>query len=168
VKDGNEQQQQQQPLTASRPTSNACAVPMHFTYCASNTILTTVRSNPGGGETIWPPPMVVRRWQKSWRVTSVCGRVRSPYISAGRRWLSCRQPACLQPRQLCHGTDRRADRAISKCPLPGRGHNKAVVHCSLVVSCAQYVQHVTVVVRPRSTPAPLARWTRLFSAPAVV
>ena len=27
--------------------------------------------------------------------TSVRGRVRSPHISGGRRWLSCRQPACL-------------------------------------------------------------------------
>jgi len=49
------------------------------------------RYRPGGGETICPPPMAVRRWQKS------------------RRWLSCR-----------HGTDRRTDRAIPKCPL-GRG-----------------------------------------------
>jgi len=27
--------------------------------------------------------------------TSVRGRVRSPHVSGGRRWLSCRQPACL-------------------------------------------------------------------------
>ena len=27
--------------------------------------------------------------------TPVRGRVRSPHISGGRRWLSCRQPACL-------------------------------------------------------------------------
>jgi len=27
--------------------------------------------------------------------TSVRGRVRSPHISGGRRWLRCRQPACL-------------------------------------------------------------------------
>ena len=32
--------------------------------------------------------------------TSVRGRVRSPHISGGRRWLSYRQPACLQPRQM--------------------------------------------------------------------
>ena len=56
--------------------------------------------------------------------TSVRGRVSSPHISAGRRWLSCRQPACLQPRQLRHGTDRRTDRAVPKCPL-GRRHNTA-------------------------------------------
>jgi len=41
--------------------------------------------------------------------------VRSPHISGGRRWLSCRQPACLYARQLRHGTDRRTDRAIPKC-----------------------------------------------------
>ena len=39
--------------------------------------------------------------------TSVRGQVRSPRISGGRRWLCCRQPACLQPRPLRHGTDRR-------------------------------------------------------------
>ena len=59
--------------------------------------------------------------------TSVRGRVRSPRISVGRRWLGCRQPACRQPRQLRYGTDgrtdRRTDRAIPKCPL-WRGHNK--------------------------------------------
>ena len=29
------------------------------------------------------------------RSTSVCGRVLSPHMSGGKRWLSCRQPACL-------------------------------------------------------------------------
>jgi len=54
-----------------------------------------------------PPAMAVRRWiQKSQRI----------YVSVGGRWLSCRQPA----RQMRHGTDRRTDRAIPKCPL-GRG-----------------------------------------------
>jgi len=48
--------------------------------------------------------------------TSVRGRIRSPHISGCRRWLNCRQPACLLPRQLRRGTDRRTDRAISKCP----------------------------------------------------
>jgi len=48
--------------------------------------------------------------------TSVRGRVYSPHISGGRRWLNCRQPACLLPRQLRRGTDRRTDRAIPKCP----------------------------------------------------
>ena len=56
--------------------------------------------------------------------TSVHGRLRSPHISGGRRWLSCRQPACLLPRQLRRGTDRRTDRAIPKCPPPlGQGHS---------------------------------------------
>ena len=44
-------------------------------------------------------------------------------LRAGRQWLSCRQPACLQPRQLRHGTERRTDHAIPKCPLL-RGYNK--------------------------------------------
>ena len=48
--------------------------------------------------------------------TSVRGRIRSPHISGCRRWLNCRQPACLLPRQLRRGTDRRTDRAIPKCP----------------------------------------------------
>ena len=62
-----------------------------------------------------------RRWQfdngknRGWS-TSVRGRVRSPHISGGRRWLSCRPPACLYPRQLRHGTDSRTDRVIPKCP----------------------------------------------------
>jgi len=60
------------------------------------------------------PPMVVQRWQKS---TSVHGHVCSPHISGGRRWLSCRQPACLQSGQLRRGTDRRTDRTIPKLPL---------------------------------------------------
>jgi len=54
-----------------------------------------------------------RRWQfdggkNRGGSTSVRGRFRSPHISGGRQWLSCRQPACLQPKQLCHGTDRRS------------------------------------------------------------
>ena len=69
------------------------------------------RYRPGGSETIWPPPMAVRRghivsppirpsasisWSKNrGRSTSVRGQVRSPHISGGRRWLSCRLPACL-------------------------------------------------------------------------
>ena len=67
------------------------------------------------------------RWQKS---TSVHGRARSPDISGGRRGLSCRQPACLKPRQLRYGTERRTDRrterAISKCPLLGGGQAASV------------------------------------------
>ena len=41
--------------------------------------------------------------------TSVRGRVLSPHISSGRRWLSCRQPACRLPRQLRDGTDRQTN-----------------------------------------------------------
>jgi len=44
-------------------------------------------------------------------------RLYSPYISGGRRWLSCRQPACQQPGQRHHGTDGRTHRAVPKCPL---------------------------------------------------
>ena len=49
----------------------------------------------------------------------------SLHISGGRQRLSCRQPACLQPRQLSHGTDkwtgRHKDRSrYSKMP-PERG-----------------------------------------------
>jgi len=45
----------------------------------------------------------------------------SPHISGGRRWLSRRQPVCLQPGQLRHGTNRRTDHTISKCSPLGRG-----------------------------------------------
>jgi len=89
------------------------------------------RYRPGESETICPPPMAVRRWhvvsppiKNRGGSMSACRWVRSPFatvrslhISGGQRWLSCRQPACLQPRQLPHGTDRRTDRAIPKCPL---------------------------------------------------
>ena len=66
--------------------------------------------------------MPLRRWQfeggkNRGGYTSVRGRVRSPHILGGRRWLSCRQPACLQPRQLRHKTDGRI--AVSfNAPLP--------------------------------------------------
>jgi len=71
---------------------------------------------------ICPPPMAVRSKNRGGS-TSVRGRVGSLHISGGRQWLSCRQPACLQPRQLRHGTERWTDRAIPKCPLL-RGYNK--------------------------------------------
>ena len=66
-----------------------------YFYSVIRVIRTTYRH--GGGETICPPPpMAVRRCQKSRRIyTSVHGRVLSPHISGGRRWLSCRQPVCL-------------------------------------------------------------------------
>jgi len=77
------------------------------------TISSLTRCRPEAGETICPPPppMAVRRWQKSRRIY-VRPRTR-PHISGGRRWLICRQPACLSPRQLRHGTDRRTDRGIA-------------------------------------------------------
>jgi len=58
----------------------------------------------GGGETICPPPPMAVRLAADLR-PSADG-------SAGHTWLSCRQPACLQPNaaarlvQLCHGTER--------------------------------------------------------------
>jgi len=70
------------------------------------------------------PPADGSSVQKSRRIYVRPRTGRSPHISAGRRWLSCRQPACLQPRQLRHGTDKRTDRAIPKCLL-GRGHSKS-------------------------------------------
>ena len=49
-----------------------------------------------------------------------CGsvRVRAGPVGSGRDRvvefsLSCKQPACLEPRQLRHGTDRRTDRGIA-------------------------------------------------------
>jgi len=67
-----------------------------------------------------PPPMAARSKNRGGS-TSVRGRVRSPHISGGRRWLRCRQPACLQPRQLRHGTDGRIA-LFQNAPL-GWGHN---------------------------------------------
>jgi len=68
---------------------------------------TATRYRPGRGETICPPGDGSSTRGGS---TSVRGRVRSPHISGGGwRWLSCRQPACLQPRQLRHGTNRPTD-----------------------------------------------------------
>ena len=53
-------------------------------------------STPGSGETICPQPMAVRSKNRGRSTrTSVRGPVRSPHISGGRRWLSCRRPACL-------------------------------------------------------------------------
>jgi len=96
-----------------------------------------------------PPPMAVRRWhvvsppirpsriQKSRRIY-VRPRTgsQSAHLYGGRRWLSCRQPACLQPRQAAAPWDRQkggqTDRqtegwiAVSfNAPSPlGWGHNK--------------------------------------------
>ena len=55
--------------------------------------------------------------------TSVRGRVRSPHTSGGGRWLSCRQPACLQPRPAAPW-DRRTDGSRYRLMPPvRRGHN---------------------------------------------
>ena len=67
---------------------------------------------PGSGETICPPPAADGSSIRGGS-TSVRGRVRSLHITRGRRWLSCRQPACVEPTaaarlgQLRHGTDGR-------------------------------------------------------------
>ena len=74
-----------------------------------------------------PPPMAVRSKNRGGS-TSVHGRVRSSHISGGRRWISCRQPACLCLGSCAMGqTDRRTDRAILKCPQDA-GHNKLSIH----------------------------------------
>ena len=66
-----------------------------YTYKKWTKCTSITRYHPGGGETICRKPMAVRRWQNRSGSTSVRGRVRSPRISGGWRWLSCRQPACL-------------------------------------------------------------------------
>ena len=75
------------------------------------------------GERFFITSMVVRL-AADLRCTSVRGQVRSPHISGGRRWLRCRQPACLQPRRLCHGTDGWI--ALFQNASLGRGHNKRI------------------------------------------
>ena len=77
--------------------------------------------------------MAVQWWQKSRRIYVIRGRVRSPHISGGRRWISCRQPACLLARQLCHGTDTLTDCAIPKCP----GRSIKTMMCSCYASTAR-------------------------------
>jgi len=79
------------------------------------------RYRPGDGETICPPPMPVRL-AADLRPSADGSTLHSPHISGGRRLLIRRQPACLWPRQLRHGTDRRTDRAIPNVPLWGGGH----------------------------------------------
>jgi len=67
-----------------------------------------------------PPPMAVRRWPKSWRIYV---RPRTVPQSAHLWWPAmAKLQAASMPilRQLRHGTERRAYRAIPKCPL-GRG-----------------------------------------------
>ena len=83
-------------------------------YSGSKWIVTGIAQ--GTARRYAPPPMAVRRWhvvsppiKNRGGSMSVCRWVRSLHISGGQRWLSCRQPACLQPRQLRHGTDRQTD-----------------------------------------------------------
>ena len=49
---------------------------------------------PGAARPYAPPRTAVRSKNRGGS-TSVSGQVRSPHISGGRRWLSCRQPAYL-------------------------------------------------------------------------
>ena len=91
---------------------------------------------PGGGETICP-----RRWQFDPKIVADLRQVRNPHISCGRRWLSCRQPVCLQPRQLRHGTDRRTDRLTdgsrySKMPPRAGGIIPCHLFSMFMLSCA--------------------------------
>jgi len=70
--------------------------------------------------------------------TSVRGQVRSPRISGGRRWLCCRQPACLQPRPLRHGTDRRYR---LQPPTVGIINLYVVLYCIVRTAARRCVQH---------------------------
>jgi len=72
-----------------------------------------------------PPPKAVRS-KNCGGSTSVRGRVRSSHTSGGRRWLSCRQPACLGQ------TDGRIA-LFQSAPL-GRGHNNQPLHPIMAVS----------------------------------
>jgi len=65
------------------------------------------RYPPGGGETICPPPR------------KIAAHLRPQAAHGGRRWLSCHAYSLV--RQLRHGTDRRTDRAIPKCPSWAKG-----------------------------------------------
>ena len=67
------------------------------------------------------PPMAVRSENRGGS-TSVRGRVCSPHISGGRRWLSCRRPACSLGSCAMEQTDGRIA-LFQNAPL-GRGHNK--------------------------------------------
>jgi len=80
-----------------------------------------------------PAPMEVRSKNRGGSA-SVRERVRNPHISGGRRWLSCRQPACLYSLSSCaHKTDGRTYRRIAlfrNAPPPGRGHNNRPRHAN--------------------------------------
>jgi len=73
------------------------SVDISVSVCLSVCLRISTRYRPGGGRRDDMPP---RRWQfdggkNRGGSTSVRGPVRSPHISGGRRWLSCRQPVCL-------------------------------------------------------------------------
>jgi len=89
--------------TCSHQSAAAVALSLHncFVRCCLLAIDRTASIDakqgiaPGAARRYAP-----RRWQfdggkNRGGSTSVRGRVRSPHISGGRRWLSCRQPACL-------------------------------------------------------------------------
>ena len=78
------------------------------------------KASPWGWRDNIPPSMAVRS-KNYGGSTPVRGRVRSPHISGGRRWLSCRQPACLQPR--LGQTDGRI--AVSLNDPLRQGHNNS-------------------------------------------
>jgi len=81
--------------------------------------------------------------------TSVRGRVRSPHTSGGRRWLSCRQPACLQPRAAApwdRQTDGRIAVSLNAPPLrwghnSGQyiGRNQSVPKCDPNSNCTHLI-----------------------------
>ena len=110
---------------------------------------------PGAARRYAPPPMAVRRWHivsPSIRPSaSVRGSKKSPRIyvrprtgpqSAHLWWLSCRQPACRMPiaYRAAAPRDRRADRAVPKCPL-GRG----IIRWSVSPANVQTVQSIAAV-----------------------
>ena len=91
--------------------------------------------SPRGQRDDVPPPMAVRRWQKSRRIY-IRPRTGPQSAHVWRRWwLNCRQP--VKPRQLRHGTDRRTDRAIPKCPHTRAVHNISVF-CYNCNSCNNF------------------------------
>ena len=121
----------------------------HIQTCSNRPhLMRPNKDRPRGGRDDMRPP-----WQKSRRIY---GRLRCPHISDGRRWRSCRQPACLWPRQLRHGTDRRMDHAIPKCAL-GRGHNNN--NKTMVSRDHALVLETSLRMRSRPTRQPLIRAT---------
>ena len=80
------------------------SIPLFWRFQNFFTAQCRTSSRLAGGETICPPPPIAVRLAADLR-PSADG-------SAGHTWLSCRQPACLQPNaaarlvQLRHGTDR--------------------------------------------------------------